>query len=84
MDCIPQAEYCLDRLQHTNPMPGPVWRDRVFYAVFAEGHLQSTETTGGDKSRCGDVAALLHVQHYVADNIARKRPGGLVFALPTT
>jgi hypothetical protein len=53
--------FALDELKHVKPAPGPVWRDRVFIGEFADAFLESTDNEGGDKSKGGDVAALLQV-----------------------
>ncbi|GAB5356506.1 hypothetical protein AAMO2058_000295800 [Amorphochlora amoebiformis] len=69
-----KSKYYLEPVQHTDPMPGPIWKDRLFISYFAEGYLENVETTGGDKQPCGDVAALLQVHGYICQKILTLRP----------
>jgi len=57
----PPPSFVLDPLKHVEPLPGPVWRDRLFAAAVADSHVSNTELAGFDQKRGGDMAALLAV-----------------------
>jgi len=59
--------FVLDALKHVDPMPGPIWKDRYFAAAIGDSHMSSTELQGHDQKKGGDMAALLAVLAFLAE-----------------
>lgn len=65
--------FVLDALRHTDPLPGPVWRDRLFCSYVGDGYMESTELQGMDQKRGGDMGPLLAVLAFLAEQTRNER-----------
>ena len=63
----PAPVFVLDSLRHADPLPGPVWRDRLFCCHFGDAVMDNTELQGLDQKRGGDMAPLLQVFAFVIE-----------------
>ena len=65
--------FVLSPLSRVDPMPGAVWRDRLFCAHFADSHVDNTELLGHDQKKGGDMAPLLRVMAFAASQTRDER-----------
>lgn len=64
-----KPEFTLDDLKHTDPMPGPIWRDRTFLALFCDAMLENAEMEGGDRKKFGDISAVIEVLWHISTRV---------------
>ena len=69
--------FVLDALRHTDPLPGPVWRDRLFCSYVGDAYMESTELQGMDQKRGGDMGPLLAVLAFLAEQTRNERAAEL-------